>query len=404
MLRHAPVTTACLGIVVISSTALSQALLATLLPKDATGVASLASWVIRIPLTVFPMLPAAPSGWAFVCLLVFLFHLRHLERQWGSARYLTFVAVVSLIGRIAAQLVVGGVTASATACRLGYCLAAILPIAALATRYAMDVPSLGRTQLLHNVVLTEKIFILASAGVFIFLSADPPKQLLVVSAEGGNNRHARIVDVVGLTSRVLQCCGGVLVGLLTRRAAAASAKRRGQRGAASSSVAGRILDTLSRNFSAPIVERVLNPLLSPVCGPVTVVEQCLPERLRAPAAGRNLGGGGVRAAGGGRGVGNLMGDGDDNIPQDVWDRIVREQQQLNAARSPTSPGYNDHRQFPTATAATQQAPPRQHVDPELVALIRELQLGASDDLIVEALLVCNGDVDAAVTYLCQDHQ
>ncbi|CUG90864.1 membrane-associated protein, putative [Bodo saltans] len=406
MLRHAPVTTACLGIVVVSSTALSSSLLSLLLAKESSsgGWSAVSSWwALRLPLSTFPVLPFAPSGWIFLCLLVFLFHSRQLERQWGSPKFLTYIAVISLIGRFAAQLVIGGLSPSSTACRLGYLLAAIVPISALATRLVTDLPAVGKsTTIFHpRIVLSaEKVVVVSAAALVIFFSPTPPIYLIADIAQG---RHAKITEVVGYGPRVALCLGGIALGLLTRRASAA--RRRNNAGVVvPPNSAARVLNFINERISKPIVERILNFALSPLCGPVTSVEQFLPERLRQQQRNGGHNNGGVRAANG-RGVGALAGDnGNDNIPQEVWDRIIREQQELNSARSPNSPGVSDQRRvFPVPGQQQQQQAQHVEVDPTKIVLLRELQLGVSDDLIAEALIVTNGDVDAAVAYLCEGH-
>lgn len=391
MLRHAPVTTACLGIVVVTTTALSHSLLATLLHSGPGVVASL---LIHVPLSMFPVFPYAPSGWTFVCLLLFLFHCRQLERQWGSPRMFTFISVMSLIGRLAAQLVVSGSSASANATRAAYLLAALVPLAALMTRHLTDIPAVGRTSLFSGrLCVSEKIFVLAAAVMVVVFSPDPPAFL--------HERHAARVQHVSVWSRALLAASGVLLGYLTR----GGRFERARRDRVSTSLAAQFFNAITNNISRPIVRNVLAPLMSPLAGPATCAEQCLPPRLQQQHG--RVHGNGVQAAGG-RGVGALAGDGSGDIPSDVWARIIREQQELNSAHTPLSPGSNARRQFPvpanatTAAGGRSEASAARHhlpLDEAKAQLLRDLQLGAPDELIAEALEVSGGDVDAAAAYL-----
>lgn len=333
----------------------------------------------RVPLTCFPIMPLASGGWTFVCLIVLLFHFRHLERRWGSPSFLTFVLVASLLGRAAAQIAVPGSTSAADATRIATLAAAVVPISALCCRYYIDIPSLEKTRIFGNVVVSEKVLIWGCAL----------KVLLFPFVVNGVDVSSRLVPVsnIPILSRLLMVLAGAGLAFLIRTSRA-SQKR--IRTGARKSVGAVFMDRLAVAVATPIVRWVLQPLFLPVCGSSSSVQHYPPPNHQAPNQQR-----GPRD----RAVGNLVGD-DADITPEMWEQIRREQEALN--QSPTSPN-SAARTFPSVTsrsAASASLPP---VDHEKVALLESLGLGVTREAVVQALIVCNGDVETAAAFLFEHH-
>lgn len=371
--RNAPVTLACLGIVVSSSTFMSSMLLPRMLSHSRTALGSFLCW----PLSTFPFVPIGSSEWTFACLLIVVFHFRHLERRWGSSRFMAYVLIMSLFGRITAQALIPGHSQGDEASRLANLISCIVPLVTLTTRYHTDLPSLGKTHVWDNVYVSEKLLVWACVAKVV-LAPLVAHYVESVSARG-NVVHVPVTAVAFYWRLIvaMASCGIALTTTSNQRLPG-----------------GRLtkaIDLLSRAVCSPILRalKMVRVMPSSICGEASRVVHRAPPAAPQPRGGGRPPGGNSRTAA--RRVGALVAHDDDDdggIPPEIMDQILREQQEAAApANAPAAAREGGAAAFPAQD----------------IELLEGLQLGASRLDIIQALTVCNGDVNNAAAFLMEGH-
>ena len=144
MFRHGPVSATAIAVCGVTSFA----------AKNLSRRSGLPFWTqLPFPASVtFDLL----SG---LCVLVVLFHMRVIERRWGSPKYLTFLLWVSAMN-VATTLLLSVPRGSISAL--------LIPLSALVTRYYLELPALGESRLpLLPIPVTDKLLLFCAIGKLI---------------------------------------------------------------------------------------------------------------------------------------------------------------------------------------------------------------------------------------------
>lgn len=181
MLEHAPITCVSIGCSVGVSVLSGMLSLADVLGTGSgggsgrhhyahhgSGSASFArsmSPFLSFPVGFFSSLSDA------ACVCVILFHMRVLERRWGSGRYLTFGLLTAIAGAILV-LFLRPVTASVAGRHVQATLAGLAwatPVGAFLAAYFIQVPSLHSARLINTIPISDKWFLYLIAAKYLLL-------------------------------------------------------------------------------------------------------------------------------------------------------------------------------------------------------------------------------------------
>jgi hypothetical protein len=154
MFRHAPISASSMAVSGLVSFVASRSLAAVSSSRRGGG-----SFWAQLP---FP-LAGSPDLFSGVCVLIVFFHMRTLERRWGSSSFLTFLLWISVVNYVTAVVLFG--------IRPGTVSALLAPVVALALRYYLEMPAIG-TSRLGPIAVTDKFLLIgAVAKLLLFPGA-----------------------------------------------------------------------------------------------------------------------------------------------------------------------------------------------------------------------------------------
>lgn len=324
-------------------------------------------------------MPLASSDWTFLCLLIVVFHFRHLERRWGSPKFLAHLIVTALFGRIAAQAVVPGSHPAAEATRLANLVAVIVPLVMTVTRYHLDLPSLGSTKLFGDISINEHVLLWLCTGKVVLFP-------FVVQGVENTGASARLyytpVTPLGAQWRFVMVAASVGLALLIWR------RQKVERNTGTKGLVSGLLDWLTHRFCAPLLH-VAQPIISTLCGEPSQVAHRMPPAPQPLRANRAP----TRRS---RAIGSLVHDDDDLIPEEIMEQLAQQQrlqQQQDSGNSVES------REGPQGSGFEQHP----HASPDKIDMLESLQLGATRPEVIQALIVCGGDVNLAAAFIMEHH-